>query len=169
MQLQATWQYGSSDPENADHFATISQWWASLDGKEIIWRQRLVAPTGNASELNWETQRFDEKFVVTQPQIRGITLYWSKPDLPQERSMTPHKLELDSLHQQLYIFPQSQKEVVIQVAVPQVAYQKIQLSNPQSQYDSTGQNLVFRDDSQKLEVKISLSPEALAQLKQQLP
>jgi hypothetical protein len=164
------WQLGSSNPENAGNFSTISQWWAGLNGKEVHWRQRLLSPTGSASELDWEPQRFDEAFVIATPEIRGITLYYQKPGAQSERNTTPQKLELDTVRQQLYVFPQSQKEVAIRVGLPQVTYQKVKLVNPQAEIEAiaAGTVLTFRDESQLLEVQVQLSPEALAQLKQQL-
>jgi hypothetical protein len=171
MQMTTVWQFGGTSTENANNFATISQWWASLNGKEITWRQRLIPQTAEVHELDWEPQRFDEKFALVNPEIRGITLYWSKPDSQQARSTTPHKLELDNLRQQLYIFPQSQKEIVIRVGLPEVIYQTIELKNPQWR-SSTGDNsykLILRDEAQQLEIKVALSPENLNQLKRTLP
>lgn len=167
---KATWQQESTDPNNANHFAEISQWWTSLNGQEITWRQRLIPEAGLASELNWEPQRFDETFVVTQPQMRGITLYWQKPDAKDERNTTPYKLELDLLHQALYIYPQSQRGVVIRVAVPQVVYQQVKIMQPELAVLRSGEQmtLVLRDEAQLLEIQVSLSPEKLAELNQKL-
>lgn len=171
MELRIAWQYGSSNPENSNHFATINQWWNNLNGKEILWQQRLLPPATEAQNLNWETQRFDEKFIAVNPTIRGITLYWQKPNSPQERSTTAHKLELDQLHQQLYIFPQSQKEVVIRVELPQIAYQNLAMQNPQWQVTPNGDQyvLTLRDDRQKVKVQVTFDATQLSQLKQQLP
>lgn len=170
MQGTIVWQQGSSNPENANSFATIRQWWTGLNGKEITWRQRLISPTGEIGDLDWEPQRFDESFPLSTPEIRGITLYWRKPDAQDERNTTVHRLELDQLRQQLYIFPQSQKGVVIRVGVPQVIYQQVRLSNPQWAVSTVGNNsiLTLRDESQRLEIQVTLSPENLGQLKQQL-
>jgi hypothetical protein len=165
-----TWQLGSSDPNNADHFSAINQWWTGLNGKEVQWRQRLLTPAGNAKELDWEPQRFDETFVIATPEIRGITLYYQKPGSQGDRNTTPQKLELDTLRQQLYVFPQSQKDLVIRVGLPQVVYQQVKLSNPQLLVEAiaNGTVLTFRDETQLLEVQVKLSPETLAQLKQKL-
>jgi hypothetical protein len=166
---KAIWQQESTDPNNVNHFAEISQWWTSLNGQEITWRQRLI-PEAGASDLNWEPQRFDETFVVTQPQVRGITLYWQKPDAKDERNTTPRKLELDALHQALYIYPQSQPSVVIRVAVPQVVYQQVKITQPDLTVLRSGEQmlLVVRDEAQLLEIQVSLSPEKLAELSQKL-
>ncbi|MBW4622986.1 MAG: hypothetical protein KME17_26960 [Cyanosarcina radialis HA8281-LM2] len=170
MQIKVTWQQSDTNPESADNFATISQWWASLDRQQIAWRQRLVPSSGDVSELNWESQRFDEVFAISRPQIRGITLYWYKPDSPQERNTTPSKLELDTLHQQLYIYPQSQKEVVYRVGIPEVVYQTLEIKNPQLELVAVGENylLTLRDNLQKIEIKTTLNPENIDKIKQQL-
>jgi len=78
---------------------------------------------------------------------------------------------LDHLHQQLYIFPQSQKEVVIRVELPQVSYQTVVIQNPECQIVPNGDNhlLTLRDNHQKITVQITLDPAHLNQLKQQLP
>ena len=171
MQPKTIWQQNSDNPANGSNFATIQQWWASLNAQKIAWRQRLIPATGDVSQLDWEPQRFDEVFKLQMPQIRGITLYWRKADSEQERSTTPRKLELDTNTQQLYIYPQSQKELVIRVGIPEIVYQKIEIANPQWQGTTAGENymLTLRDQKQQLEVKLTLTPENLAQLKEQLP
>jgi hypothetical protein len=170
MQVRTVWQQGSSDPNNAAQFATIQQWWHSLNGQEITWRQRLLPQSGNVSDLNWESQRFDEVFIVHTPEIRGITLYYRKPDSSEERSTTPYKLELDQVRQQLYVFPQSQKELVIQIGLPKVNYQTVEVKSPQWETAVVGSDrvLTLRDEAQKLEIKITLTPDNLNQLKQSL-
>lgn len=170
MQLKTVWQQGSSNPENADNFATICQWWANLANKKVTWQQRLIPQNSDVSQLDWEPQRFDEAFELKTPEIRGITVYWRKPDSPQERNTTPYMLELDNLRQQLYIYPQSQKQLVIRVGIPEVVYQTIELKNPQLQLAAAGEKyiLTLRDAQQLLQVKVTLSPENLDQLKQQL-
>jgi hypothetical protein len=173
MQQKIIWQQGSDNPENGNNFATIQQWWASLHDQKIMWRQRLIPQNQmeDVSALDWEPQRFDEVFKIQMPQIRGITLYWRKPDTNQERSTTPRKLELDKSKEQLYIYPQSQKELVIRVSTPERIYQKLALQNPQWQGTNVGENyiLTLRDEQQKLEIKITLSPANLDELKGQLP
>ncbi len=170
MQAKTVWEQGSSDPSNADKFAAICQWWASLNGQEITWRQRLIPESGNIADQNWEPQRFDETFAIELPEVRGITLYWRKPDSKDERNTTPHKLELDQLQQQLYIYPQSQRGVVIRVALPQVVYQQVKINQPQFTVLKTeGKSmLVIRDESQRLEIQVTLPPDQIAQLRQQM-
>ena len=166
MQGKIVWQQSSTKPDNASNFAFISQWWFSLDDKEISWQQRLIPQTG-LDEINWEPQRFDEVFELKNPQIRGITLYWRKPDSQQERNTTPHQLVLDTSRQQLYIFPQSQNQLVIRVGLPEILYEIIEIKNPQLEYSSAGQNhiLTLRDAQQQLEVKVTLSSDNLKQMK----
>lgn len=170
MQIKAIWQQGSPDASNADNFAAIQQWWMGLSGKEIRWQQRLIPENGDLTQLNWDPQRFDEAFVLTNPEVRGITLYWRKPDSLDERNTTPSKLELNGLQQQLYIYPQSQKNLVIRVALPQVVYQAVKISQPQlALTQTTGQTtLIVRDETQRLEIQVVLTPEKLAELKQQI-
>ena len=170
MQGQVIWQQSSTKAENANSLAFISQWWSALDNKEITLAQRMIPQSGELDELNWELQRFDEVFELKSPQIRGITLYWRKPDSQQERNTTPHQLVLNTHSQQLYICPQSQKQLVIRVGLPEIIYQTIEIKNPQLQSSPFGQNhiLTLRDTQQQLEVKVTLSPDNLSQLKQLL-
>lgn len=171
MQPSIVWQQGSNNPANADNFATISQWWTSLNGKKIAWRQRLIPQSGDLGEIDWEPQRFDEVCELQFPQVRGITLYWRKPDSEQERSTTPRLLALNPNTEQLYIYPQSQKDLIIRVGVPEIVYQTIEMTNPEWMSGQSGENytLTLRDKRQQLAVKLTLTPENLAQLKAQLP
>jgi hypothetical protein len=170
MLVRTIWQQGSNDPESASSFAKISQWWIGLNGKEVTWRQRLLPISGQVTEIDWEPQRFDEVFLISNPDVRGITLYWQKPNSKDERSATVHKLELDHLQQQLYIYPQAQRTVVIQVGLPQVVYQRVTLKQPKwTVQPSEGQQvLVLRDETQRLEIFVPLDAEGLSQLKKQL-
>lgn len=170
MQSTTSWQLESTNPDNGNNLATIKQWWASLNENKVSWRQRIIPQSGDVSELNWEPLRFDEEFQLRSPEIRGITLYWRKPDEDRERSTTPRKLELDTVRQQLYVYPQSQKELVIRVGIPEIIYQKIELKNPQLQLNSVGENkiLTLQDAKQQIEVKVTLSPPLLDQLRQLL-
>jgi hypothetical protein len=170
MQRLIIWQQGSTNPENPNNFDTIRQWFASLNGKEITWRQRLIPPTADVREIDWEPKRFDEVFLISTPEIRGITLYWHKPDSQQERSITPHKLELDMLRQELYVYPQSQPEVAIRVGLPEPIYQKLDLKFPHVEYRKVDERgvLILRDNSQMLEVRVFLNAETIHQIKQEV-
>lgn len=171
MQGKIVWQQSSTKPENANNFALIGQWWCSLANKKIVWRQRLMPQSGELDELNWELQRFDEVFELKNPQVRGITLYWLKPDSQQERNTTPNQLVLDTRRQQLYIFPQSQQQLIIRVGLPEIPYQTIEMKNPQLEYSPFGENyiLTLRDAQQQIEVKVTFSADNLRQMKEQLP
>ena len=159
--MRIVWQQGSSNPDKVANFNTISQWWGSLNRKEVAWAQRLIPDDNNIDQIDWQTQRFDEKFVIQTPEIRGITLYWYKLGNNDERNLTAKKLELDLTKEQLFIYPASQAQVVIRVAIPQVKYQVVDLNNPQIAANSGGENclLLLRDSQQKVEVKLNLSPE----------
>lgn len=159
MTTTIIWQQNSNNPDNADNFASISQWWSSLNGKEISLAQRIIPESGNLDEIDWEIQRFDEKLTLINPEIRGITVYWQKIDTEDDRNITPHKLELTSDRETLYIYPQSQPNIVIRIVFPQINYQTIELNDPQMIGAAIGDNylLLLRDKEQKLEVKINLS------------
>jgi len=171
MTPQVIWQNNSNNPDNGANLAKISKFWTALNNREISWRQRIIPPSGKTQEIDWEWQRFDEKFKLHNPQLRGITLYWHKPETDKERSTTPWKLELDTQQLQLYVYPQSQKNLVIRVGIPEIIYQKIEITNPQWESHSQGENhsITLRDKQQQIEVKLTLSPENIAQLKENLP
>jgi hypothetical protein len=156
------WQQNSTSPDSAESLAQIAQWWAGLDKQEVSWQQRLLT----TEELNWETQKFDEKFVIQAPQLRGITIFWRKLGITEERNITAAKLELDLDRSKLYIYPQSQAQVVICVSIPQIVYQTIEVNNPQiaTMARGDGRLLLLRDTQQQLELKITLDRAKLAEL-----
>ena len=165
------WQQNSSNPDNADNLATIGQWWANLNGKNIDWRQRLIPASDNLDEIDWEPQKFDDKFVIKGSEVRGITLYWQKPDSEQERNLTPYKIQLDISAQKLYIYPQTQQQVVICVGTSEIIYQTIELEDPLIVGTSVEGKciLLLRDRQQQLQVKVILGSQSLAQLRESLP
>jgi len=167
MQLKIVWESGSTNPENADNLDRISQWWRNLNGKEISWVERLIPQIGGMSEIHWHPQRFDETFVIVNPEIRENTLYWYKLDFPIERNNTVQKLELDNIQQQLYLYPQLESELVIRIGIPEVKYQTLELNNPEI---ALGEDniLLMWEAEQELEIKISLSPKNIAKLKELL-
>ena len=169
--LTVVWRYGDSDPANPAHFETISQWWSRLNGQTITWRQRLMDQTTDPRQLDWEVERFDEQFVCQGAAILGISLYWHKAGKDAERNSTPAKLELDTLHQHLYIYPKSQPDLVIRVGLPEVTYQTIQVTASESSV-KLGQGkciLTVIDKTEGVKVEISLGAEQLQALKKQLP
>jgi hypothetical protein len=164
------WQQNSSQSDNGDNLKAIAHWWSELAGKEVAWQQRLIPPSGNLAELDWQPQKFDDKFVLQTPQVRGITLYWRNKQGTDERNITPYKLDLNIAQQRLYIFPQSQSQVVISVSLPVIAYQQLNLVNPQiAATIKNGQGIILlRDTAEKLEVKVALSQSQVKQLIKQL-
>jgi hypothetical protein len=158
MLTSLIWHSGNINPTNADNLAIISQWWQDLNLKEIFWQQRLIP---DQDTINWDSQGFDEKFLLQMPQIRGITLYWHKSTFADERSITPQQLILDREQEQLYIYPQSQASLVIRVTKPHLVYQKFELKNPLMVGKKSANEyiLLIRDKEQQIEVKINLSPE----------
>ncbi|MDY6939286.1 MAG: hypothetical protein SWY16_16670 [Cyanobacteriota bacterium] len=170
MESKIVWQYGSSNPDNGNYLDEIRLWWADLNEKEISWQQRILSPSGDVSELDWEPQRFDEVFTVEAPEIRGITLYWCKSGAEEERNITAGTLALDRLHSCLYIYPKSQQQVVLRVKPQQVTYRTLDLYDPKISYltDSDDARLILRDDLQQVEVRVTLTPNAIEQLKNQL-
>jgi hypothetical protein len=163
-----TWQSGNSNPESVENFETIRQWWRSLSGKEIVLRQRILSTTGDVRELDWEPQRFDETFAIANPDVRGITLYWSKPGMPDERNTTVCQLQLDLKRQQLYIYPQSQPTLVMQMGIVALKYQTLTLREAEI-FVENNQTLILRDTTRLVEVKLKLDPQIIASLKEQLP
>lgn len=164
------WQQNSSQSDNGDNLAAIAQWWYSLAGKEVAWQQRLIPASGNLEELDWQPQKFDEQLILSTPQVRGITLYWRNKQGTDERNITPNKLDLNQTKQRLYIFPQSQSQVVISVSLPVIVYQQLNLVNPQiAATIKNGQGVILlRDAVEKLEVKVALSRSQIKQLLEQL-
>ena len=164
MSKDLIWQQNSSDPDNGDNFKAIAGWWSELETKEVIWQQRLLSPDGDLDSLDWQSQKFDERFVLSAAQVRGITLYWHNNGI-DERNITPSKLILTT-EQKLYIFPQSQSQVVIKVSLPTAVYQKFNLLNPQiAATTKDGRGIILlRDDTEKLEVTVTLNPSQITQL-----
>lgn len=158
MNDNLVWQQNSDRSDNKDNLEAIARWWSNLAGKEVAWQQRTLPSNGSLQDLDWHPQRFDEKFVMQAPQLRGITLYWRNDRIKDERNITPSKLQLNLTKQQLYVFPQSQSQVVISVNLPETRYQKLNLSNPRIAVaieDGKG-IILLRDETEKLEIKITL-------------
>lgn len=158
------WQQNSSNSHNADNLSAIAQWWTGLAGKEVAWQQRLIS-TGGVQEIDWQPQKFDEKLVLQTPQLKGITIYWRNNNT-DERNITCKKLELDPRRQQLYVFPQSQSQVVIKVGLPQTNYQRLELFNPPIAATVKDNNgiILLRDEAEKLEIKVTLDSTRLKRL-----
>lgn len=165
-----TWQAQSQEPENANNFNIISNWWKSLEKKSILWKQRLVPEEG---DVDWNPQKFDDTFSCTTLDVRGITLYWTKEGDPQEKSITPAKLEFNPTQQHLYIYPESQKDLVISVEVPGVIRETLRLQNPawfsERVLDDAGQvvgyQLMVHDTTNLVEIQIDMDENSLNYLK----
>jgi hypothetical protein len=171
MPTKIVWQQNSNEPENASNFATISSWWASLNGQEIVWQQRLIPEDGDSDKIDWELQRFDEKIILQLPEVRGLTLFWYKPNSDIEHNITVKKLELDTARQKLYIYSQSQSQLIVRIGKPEVVYQTIELKDPLIVGTSVGENcvLLLRDRSQQIEIKLTLSRDGIGKLLENLP
>ena len=164
------WQQNSIDPDTAENLKAIAQWWMELDGKEVAWQQRLIPPGGNLEEIDWQPQKFDEQFILQTPQFKGITLYWRSSKTLDERNLTPSKLQLNLIQQQLYIIPQFQSQIVISVSFPEIVYQKLNIINPQvaaTAKDGKG-IILLRDETKKIEITITLDGEKLDLLRDRL-
>lgn len=160
------WQQNSSNPHNRENLEAIAKWWSDLGGQEVVWQQRLIPASGEVADLDWQPQKFDENLILVLPEIRGITLYWRDHQGGNERNITPDKLHLDLTQQNLLVFPQSQSQVVISISLPVTVYQKLNLLNPQvAATVKDGQGMILlRDKTEKLEIKVTLSPEKIIQL-----
>jgi len=169
--FSAVWVYGSTDPENPSHFETIRQWWVGLLGQPITWRQRLIDRTTDPADLDWEAERFDEEFIMSNPDVRGITLYYRKQGSDVERSTRPQTLKLSANGQYLFIYPQSQNDVVIRVGQPEAHLDTIDLTNPTATV-ATGSGrclLTLTDPIAGMAVRVTLDAESLLALKKLLP
>ena len=168
MQDNLIWQQNSSASDNGENLTAIANWWSSLSGKEVLWQQRLISRTQELQELDWQPQKFDDKFVLSSPQLKGITLYWQS--IADERNITPNKLQLNPSKNLLYVFPQSQSQIVIRIKLPETVYQKIELNYPKiaaTLKDDTA-IILLRDDTEKLEIKVTLDRAGWNQLKERL-
>ncbi|NEO86740.1 MAG: hypothetical protein F6J87_21155 [Spirulina sp. SIO3F2] len=170
MHSRIIWQQQSRDRGNADAFALISQWWTRLNGKAVKIARRPWDDAQDLEEVDWTDQRFDETFLLHQPRIGGVTLYWQREQDPYEYHLSARKLELDIARQHLYIYVQSPQNLVVRVMMPGTFYEVVELRDPHIAGTKVGDRtiLLLRDPQQHLEVKINLSPESVALLKTRL-
>ena len=164
------WQQNSIDSDNGDNLKAIADWWSNLNEKEVTWQQRLISPSQDFRDLDWQPQKFDDRFIFQTPQLKGVTLYWRSNKTSDERNITTSKMELDLSLQQLYIVPQSQSQVAIKISLPGVVYQKVDLLNPQvaATVKSDAGIILLRDEAQKLEIKVTLDRDKLNLLRDRL-
>jgi len=171
MESTITWTLGSNDPDTETNLTRIAQWWAALASQEIIWQQRPLPENMDRSAIDWGKQALDETFTIHTPTLRGITLYWYKPNSPDERNITVGHMQLDLHNQQLDILPSSGKNYQLRITLPKIVYQKVQVTDPQFgsliQPDGNAM-LLFRDEKQRLEIQIDLSATNVALLQQKL-
>ena len=94
----------------------------------------------------------------------------SRTNQSEERNITVSKLQLDLTRQRLYVFPQTQSQVVIRVSLPETQYQKLNLSNPQiAATIKNGQGIILlRDEAEQLEIKVTLDSDSLNKLRDRL-
>ncbi|OIP76700.1 MAG: hypothetical protein AUK48_05450 [Oscillatoriales cyanobacterium CG2_30_44_21] len=171
MDSTITWSLGGSDPESEANFLRISQWWESLAGQEILWQQRPLSEESGNVAIDWSKQILDETFTIQNPSLRGITIYWMKPNNPEERNISVGYFQLNLFNQQLDILPSSGRSYQLRITLPKIVYQKIQLPNPQfgSITQANGDSIIlFRDEAQRIEVQVDLSAENISVLKQKL-
>ncbi len=165
-----TWKAQSQESENANNFTIISNWWKSLEKKSVLWKQRLIPET---EDIDWNPQRFDDTFMCESPDVRGMTLYWKKQDAPQEKSMTPAKLEFNPTQQHLFVYPETQKDLVISVEVPGVVRETLRMQNPawfsERMVDDAGQvvgyQLMIHDTTNLVEIQVDMDESSLNYLK----
>ncbi|MBD2152206.1 hypothetical protein H6F44_19085 [Pseudanabaena sp. FACHB-1277] len=170
MESIITWTLGSNDPEAEVNLARIAQWWTSLANQEILWQQRSLEGR-SGSELNWEKQALDETFTIQSPSLRGITLYWFKPNAPEERNISVGYFQLDLFNQRLDVLPSSGRSYQLRVTLPKIVYQKIQMTNPQLgavKQPNGNAILLIRDEKQRLEIQIDLNSDNTILLQQKL-
>ena len=170
MKNTIIWRQHSDNPDNLSNFNTICQWWSNLENQEVNLAQRLIPDNGNLDEIDWQTQQFDEKFIITAPQVRGITLYGKKQNQEQQFNFTASELELNLDENELYIYLQSRNNVLIKVWQTQVKYETISLTNFQLASQQVGKDCVIllRDKEQKVEVSFSLKTDQQLYLLSQL-
>lgn len=159
MNNKIIWQQKSEYDNNPTNLALISDWWSSLAQKKVKIAQRLIPETGNVNDINWESQRFDEEFILEFPQIRGITVYGKKAHEEKEFGYTPQKLELDIDNQELDIYLQSQAHTIIRLSVATITYQTFSLGEVEivSNGDSKNNLMLVRNTEKKVEVTFNLN------------
>lgn len=171
MESVIEWSADSADANAETNLAMIADWWANLAGTNIVWQQREIPPAG--SSVDWQFQAPDERFVILSPQLKGITLYWRKPDQPpnqEDRNITVGYLKLDLQGeggQVLTARPLSGRQYLIRITSPKIIYRQLKLDNPLPASKRTadgGAVILLRDEVQTLEVQITLSPDNLSKL-----
>ena len=155
------WEFGSQQPDNAENFKVIAEWWKSLKTQKVVWKQRIISQNG---QVDWAPQKFDETFAFFDVDVRGISFFWKKDDKGGGGDITPAKLEFTPLFQRVYLYPESRKDVVICVEVPFKMDNMLLLTNPSWFAErlnhevgaAASYQLVVRDHETQTEIKIQM-------------
>lgn len=129
--------------------------------------------TPETGEIDWSPQKFDDTFVLTEADVRGITFYWKKTGSEDESNITPSKLEFNPALQRLYLYSETQKDLIVSVEVPGVVPETIKMNNPSwfsevifnDAGNVVGYQLVILDDTNQTEVQIEMDEGGLNFLK----
>lgn len=154
------WEFGSQQPDNAENFKVIAEWWKSLKTQKVVWKQRIIGQNG---QVDWAPQKFDETFTFFDVDVRGISFFWKKDD-KGGGDITPAKLEFTPLFQRVYLYPESRKDLVICVEVPFKMDNMLLMTNPswfaERLNHETGAaasyQLIVRDHETQTEIKIHM-------------
>jgi hypothetical protein len=165
-----SWEAQSQNPDNSKNFGIIANWWKSIEKKSVMWKQRVVPDSG---EINWSPQKFDDTFVLTKSDVRGITFYWRKGESEDEANTTPAKLEFNPTQQHLYLYPETQKNLVISVEIPGAVRETLRMKNPawfsekisDEAKNETIYRLIIHDTTNLVEVEIEMDEGSLNFLK----
>ena len=167
------WEAQSQNPDNAKNFNIIANWWKSIGKKSVMWKQRI---TPDNEEIDWSPQKFDDTFVLAESDVRGITFYWRKGESEDEANTTPVKLEFNPTQQHLYLYPETQENLVISVEIPGAVRETLRMKNPawfsEKIYNEaenvTTYRLVVHDTTNLIEVEIEMDEASLNYLKHAL-
>lgn len=165
-----SWEAQSQNPDNSKNFGIIANWWKSIEKKSVMWKQRVVHDSG---EIDWSPQKFDDTFVLTKSDVRGITFYWRKGESEDEANTTPAKLEFNPTQQHLYLYPETQKNLVISVEIPGAVRETLRMKNPawfsekisDEAKNETIYRLIIHDTTNLVEVEIEMDEGSLNFLK----
>ncbi len=171
MYMAIVWESGSTQPENAENFKVIAEWWKSLASQKIAWKQRLIGANG---QVDWTPQKFDDTFAFVETAVRGITFFWKKEGGAGD--ITPSKLEFTPLFQRILLYSESRKDLVICVEVPFKMENTLKMTNPSwfadtiktEKGDVTGYQLVIRDQETQTELTVTMDQGSLHYLKHAL-
>ncbi len=171
MSQKIVWDSNSNEVDNPTNLGLIKEWWENLNGQKILQAQRIIPPSGNPEEIDWDTkQRFDQEYILTSPQLRGITVYGTPEGQAQEFGYTARRLELDSDNQSLSVYLQSRPDTVIRFSLITVKYERFTLKDVEIEATKEGPDvlLLVRDRGKKIEIVFKLNAGQLHYLLSQL-